>query len=537
MTGRPSPRPGTAALRLLFRLGWRTAHRIPAPLVAGGHRRAGPVRGALPGAACADAAPQPRPDHRAGRWTTDLARAAVRSHLRNVYEMLALPGWPPAEVLSRIETVNEARMRAAYASTGAVIALPHSGNWDLAGAYAELTGMPVTTVAEELAGPEFAAFVAFRERLGMQVLSHRDPAVIGELIAAVRAGRLVCLLADRDLAGRGVPVRWAGRPITMPAGPALVARRTGAALIPIVCQFTPRGMRIVYGDPVPHRPGRDGLVAMVQEVADFFVQTIATQPEDWHMMQPFFAAEDAATSTRPSPTPSVPSRRALRVGLVCPYSLESPGGVQSHVLGLTRHLLEQGHEPFVLAPGGCRPPGIPRWTPAGFDNAGTAVPLRYNGSVARVSFGPLSAARVRRWLAATASTWCTSTSPSRPASPCWPCGPPSSRWWPPSTPLPLAPGRCSWPAACCGQRRRSCPPRSRCRRRRGWWWSSTWGATPWSFPTASGSPTSPGHLDRPPAATGGGWSSSGGPTSRARASTCCWPRCRQSGRRCRTSRW
>jgi KDO2-lipid IV(A) lauroyltransferase len=275
------------ALRLLFRLGWRTAHRIPRPLVDGALTGLARFAVRFPGEHIQTLR------HNLAVMTgqsvdDELARAAVRSHLRNVYEMLALPGWPPAEVLARIETINEAGMRAAYASTGAVVALPHSGNWDLAGAYAELTGMPVTTVAEELAGPEFAAFVAFRERLGMQVLSHRDPAVVGELISAVRAGRLVCLLGDRDLPGRGVPVQWAGHPVTMPAGPALVARRTGAALVPIVCQFTERGMRIVFGDPVPHRPGREGLVAMVQDVADFFVRTIATQPEDWHMMQPFF---------------------------------------------------------------------------------------------------------------------------------------------------------------------------------------------------------------------------------------------------------
>jgi phosphatidylinositol alpha-mannosyltransferase len=94
----------------------------------------------------------------------------------------------------------------------------------------------------------------------------------------------------------------------------------------------------------------------------------------------------------------VPSHRALRIGLVCPYSLESPGGVQSHVLGLTDHLLEEGHEPFVLAPGGLRPTWHPRLDAARIGNAGVAVPLRYNGSVARVNFGPLSAARVRRWL-------------------------------------------------------------------------------------------------------------------------------------------
>jgi lauroyl/myristoyl acyltransferase len=300
MSGSPDRRARTAvrdrALRLLFRLGWRTAHSIPRPLVAG--TIAGLARYAVRFPGRHVQMLRHNLAKTTGKPVNDqLARAAVRSHLRNVYEMLALPGWQPAEVLARIETVNEAGMRAAYASTGAVVALPHSGNWDLAGAYAELTGMPVTTVAEELPGPDFAAFVAFRERLGMQVLAHRDPAVVEKLIDAVRAGRLVCLLGDRDLAGRGVPVRWAGQPVTMPAGPALVARRTGAALVPIVCQFTPRGMRIVFGDAVPHRPGREGLVAMVQDVADFFVRTIGDQPEDWHMMQRFFAVTDPNSST------------------------------------------------------------------------------------------------------------------------------------------------------------------------------------------------------------------------------------------------
>ena len=82
-----------------------------------------------------------------------------------------------------------------------MVALPHSGNWDLAGAYAQLTGMPVTTVAEALPGPDFAAFVAFRERLGMQVLSHRDPAVIGELLGG-RPRRPAGLPARRPRPGR-----------------------------------------------------------------------------------------------------------------------------------------------------------------------------------------------------------------------------------------------------------------------------------------------------------------------------------------------
>jgi phosphatidyl-myo-inositol alpha-mannosyltransferase len=90
---------------------------------------------------------------------------------------------------------------------------------------------------------------------------------------------------------------------------------------------------------------------------------------------------------------------ALRVGIVCPYSLDVPGGVQSHVLDLARALIVLGHEVSVLAPADDeRPPGAPP-LPGFVTPAGRAMSVPYNGSVARVSFGPVSYARVRRWLA------------------------------------------------------------------------------------------------------------------------------------------
>ena len=88
----------------------------------------------------------------------------------------------------------------------------------------------------------------------------------------------------------------------------------------------------------------------------------------------------------------------LRVGLVCPYSFQVPGGVQNHVLGLARYLTELGHQAHVLAPGELSPSAARALGRDRFTGAGAAVPLRYNGSVARVNFGPRSAARVRRWL-------------------------------------------------------------------------------------------------------------------------------------------
>ena len=90
-------------------------------------------------------------------------------------------------------------------------------------------------------------------------------------------------------------------------------------------------------------------------------------------------------------------RRSLRVGLVCPYSFDAAGGVQNHVLGLARYLRQAGHRPYVLAPGELRSSAATHDL-EDFVSVGVAMAVPYNGSVARVSFGPLSAARVRRWL-------------------------------------------------------------------------------------------------------------------------------------------
>lgn len=290
---RPADRARDALLRAVHRLGWRVAAALPEAGVRVVVRGLGRVGSRLRGRhlqnlrtnlAAVTGAPV----------TEALVGAALASYLRNFWEVLALPRWSEAELLGRVRTEEEHHLRDAFADRGAVVALPHSGNWDLAGAWACRTGMPVTTVAEQLGEAEFQAFLAFRRQLGLEVLSHRDPSALSALAAAVRRGRLVCLVADRDLDGRGVPVRWRDRPVTMPAGAAMVARRTGAALVPAVCAFEPHGMVIRFGPPVAPRPGRDGLVAMTQEVADFFAERIAQQPEDWHMLQPFFDLPRAA---------------------------------------------------------------------------------------------------------------------------------------------------------------------------------------------------------------------------------------------------
>jgi lauroyl/myristoyl acyltransferase len=215
----------------------------------------------------------------------DLLRPALRSYARYWCEAFRLPTLSAERLMSGTETIGEDRLRDSVASgRGTVLVLPHSGNWDAAGAWLVATGVPFTTVAERLK-PEslYERFVAFREGLGMEVLAltggERPPFdVLRERLAA---GGAVCLLADRDLTPRGVDVTFFGSPARMPAGPARLALETGADLIPSVLSFTEEGWRIAFSEPVPHTD----LPTMTQAVAAAFEAGIAEHPEDWHMLQ------------------------------------------------------------------------------------------------------------------------------------------------------------------------------------------------------------------------------------------------------------
>jgi KDO2-lipid IV(A) lauroyltransferase len=164
------------------------------------------------------------------------------------------------------------------------MALPHSGNWDHAGAWCGATGVPFTTVAERLQ-PEsvYDRFVAFRESLGMEVLplTGGERAPFDVLTERLEAGGTLCLLADRDLSARGIDVQFFGATARMPAGPASLALSTGATLIPVTLSFTDGGWRCVFHSAVVHTD----VATMTQAVADAFAAGIAAHPADWHMLQ------------------------------------------------------------------------------------------------------------------------------------------------------------------------------------------------------------------------------------------------------------
>ncbi|MEV8536091.1 phosphatidylinositol mannoside acyltransferase [Streptomyces sp. NPDC051211] len=222
----------------------------------------------------------------------ELSRAGMRSYMRYWMEAFRLPAVPKERFGRDVRIEDDHILREALASgRGVIVALPHLANWDLAGAWATThLGLPFTTVAERLK-PEslFDRFVAYRESLGMEVLPHNGGAAFGVLARRLRAGGLICLVADRDLSASGVEVEFFGATARMPAGPALLAVQTGAVLLPATLWYgdTPRMYgRIHPPVEVPETGTRaEKTAVMTQAVADAFAGGIAEHPEDWHMLQ------------------------------------------------------------------------------------------------------------------------------------------------------------------------------------------------------------------------------------------------------------
>ncbi|WP_433239017.1 phosphatidylinositol mannoside acyltransferase [Streptosporangium sp. CA-135522] len=222
----------------------------------------------------------------------ELSRDGMRSYFRYFHEVFRLPSMPAEEILSRVRTVGAEQVYDTLAGgRGVILALPHMGNWDLAGAWFVAKGHPFTTVAERLK-PEslFHRYTAFREGLGMEVLplTGGEGHTFGVLSQRLRAGRPIALPAERDLTAKGVEVQFFGSATRMPAGPGLLAVHTGAALIPAILSFEGRDWGIHFHEEivVPAEGARKEKVAVVmQSLATVFEKGITEHPQDWHMLQ------------------------------------------------------------------------------------------------------------------------------------------------------------------------------------------------------------------------------------------------------------
>ncbi|GAA3882667.1 phosphatidylinositol mannoside acyltransferase [Streptomyces sedi] len=297
-----------------YQLGWSTVKRLPEPVAMSLGRRAADRTWRRRGPRVRQleanlARVVPEADEAELRA---LSRAGMRSYLRYWTESFRLPVWSRERLGASLRLEDAHHLTDAVASgRGAVLALPHLANWDLAGGWlASELGIPFTTVAERLK-PErlFDRFIAYRESLGMEVVAHDGGSSFGVLARRLRAGGVVALVADRDLSASGVPVTFFGEAARMPAGPALLAQQTGAALLPVRLWYdeTPlmRG-RVGAPLPVPEDGTRaERTAVMTQALADSFARAIADHPQDWHMLQRLWTAD-----LDPRPAPAEPAGEA-----------------------------------------------------------------------------------------------------------------------------------------------------------------------------------------------------------------------------------
>jgi lauroyl/myristoyl acyltransferase len=217
-------------------------------------------------------------------------REAFALYGRYWFDTFNVLGWDDAAVAGafRFEGIELVEKGLAEGK-GVVIALPHTGNWDVGGRAMAIRLAPVVSVAEHLRPePLFTLFLEHRRQLQMDIIDLASDHVGRQLTQRLEENRIVALVADRDLSGGGIEVEMFGRTRRMPAGPALIALSAGAPLVSGPTFTTRDGWVEVLSEVTIEPTGRrkDDVVALTRALAASFEKAIASAPSDWHLFQP-----------------------------------------------------------------------------------------------------------------------------------------------------------------------------------------------------------------------------------------------------------
>lgn len=220
------------------------------------------------------------------------AQQAFDSYARYYVESFRLPSLSKRTVARSFSVDGFDHIPAALEQgNGCIFALPHLGGWEWAGRWMTDKGYKLTVVVEALEPPElFEWFADLRKELGMTVVP-TGPNAGAEVMKALRANEIVCLLCDRDIDRNGVEVEFFGERTTLPAGPAMLGLRVGAPVLPVGVYFTPayNGHQAVVRPPLSmERQGglRDDVARITQNLAHELEFLIRRAPEQWHLFQP-----------------------------------------------------------------------------------------------------------------------------------------------------------------------------------------------------------------------------------------------------------
>ena len=197
------------------------------------------------------------------------------------------------EVDATLEIIGLEHLRdAAHSGKGAIIAVPHLGNWEPAALSGQRAGIEILAVAENLRNRRLTNwFTSLRNQFGITIVLAGRGSMRG-IEEGIARGAAVCLLCDRDLSGRGVRTEFFGEETTLPAGPATLALRTGAPLLLGASYFTSRGHQLVLQRLEIPADAND-VAAVTQLIARGLEQLIRKAPEQWHLLQPNWPSDRA----------------------------------------------------------------------------------------------------------------------------------------------------------------------------------------------------------------------------------------------------
>ncbi|MBJ7609205.1 MAG: lysophospholipid acyltransferase family protein [Candidatus Dormibacteraeota bacterium] len=218
------------------------------------------------------------------------ARASYRSYARMVVDSLWVHAVPVDEMfhhgrIEGVERLDDAR----DAGRGAIIALVHFGSWDIAASLALAAGHPVTSVMAPVGARWVTELLAWSRRVKDMELFSPAAAARG-LLRALRRGRLVALLIDIPEGGPTTTVRYCNGPVQFSTGPAVLARLSGAPLIPAECWRTETGY-VVHLHP-PYTPAiDDDHQAIMQRLATILEAKVHRLPEQWYPFNQIYQDE------------------------------------------------------------------------------------------------------------------------------------------------------------------------------------------------------------------------------------------------------
>ena len=234
-----------------------------------------------------------------------LVDETFESYARYYEESFRLPGTSAEDLAAGFQADGFEHLEVALAAgSGAIMAMPHLGGWEWSGFWAtRVKGYRVTAVVEELEPRDlFDWFVELRRSFGFDIVA-LGPDAGPATARALKANHVLALLCDRDLTGTGPEVEFFGERTTLPGGPATLALRTGAPLLPTAIYFDGPDHRRSAVLPAldTSRQGklRDDVQRVTQDLAHALETLIERAPEQWHLLQPNWPSDRA-----PRPPPS-----------------------------------------------------------------------------------------------------------------------------------------------------------------------------------------------------------------------------------------